>query len=114
MSIILMICLLSVFLLFVISISPEKLLEFRQCPCQHLCLFFVHAIKHFHDHLLVEHPMMEKHYIQWILIETNFGTHCRSLTPEDKPEAEFFLADGEKLIAVYEYCNLHGLWKAEA
>ena len=62
----------------------------------------------------VEHPMMEKHYIQWILIETNFGTHCRSLTPEDKPEAEFFLADGEKLIAVYEYCNLHGLWKAEA
>ena len=51
----------------------------------------------------VEHPMMEKHY-----------THCRSLTPEDKPEAEFFLADGEKLIAVYEYCNLHGLWKAEA
>ena len=25
----------------------------------------------------VEHPMMEKHYIQWILIETNFGTHCR-------------------------------------
>ena len=31
----------------------------------------------------VEHPMMEKHYIQWILIETNFGTHCRSLTPED-------------------------------
>lgn len=45
----------------------------------------------------VEHPMMEKHYIQWILIETNFGTHCRSLTPEDKPEAEFFLADGEKL-----------------
>ena len=59
MSIVLMICLLSVFLLFVISISPEKLLEFRQCPCQHLCLFFVHAIKHFHDHLLVEHPMME-------------------------------------------------------
>ncbi|MFZ2243363.1 MAG: desulfoferrodoxin family protein, partial [Blautia wexlerae] len=32
----------------------------------------------------------------------------------NKPEAEFFLADGETLTAVYEYCNIHGLWKAEA
>ena len=51
----------------------------------------------------VEHPMMEKHYIQWILIETNFGTHCRSLTPEDKPEAEFFLADGALIAETLEF-----------
>ena len=29
----------------------------------------------------------------------------------EKPEAVFDLA-GDKLVAVYEYCNLHGLWKA--
>lgn len=29
----------------------------------------------------------------------------------DKPKAEFKLADGEELIAAYEYCNLHGLWE---
>jgi len=30
-----------------------------------------------------------------------------------KPEAGFRLVDGEKALAAYEYCNLHGLWKAE-
>lgn len=29
----------------------------------------------------------------------------------DKPRAEFRIADGEELVVVYEYCNLHGLWK---
>ncbi|MGN1242889.1 MAG: desulfoferrodoxin family protein, partial [Candidatus Enterosoma sp.] len=28
-------------------------------------------------------------------------------------EADFVLADGEKPLAVYEFCNLHGLWKKE-
>ena len=34
------------------------------------------------------------------------------LQPEEKPEAKFVAADG-KAIAVYEFCNLHGLWKKE-
>ena len=55
----------------------------------------------------VDHPMTPEHYIQFIMIETNLGT------PDDKPHAEFVLQDGEKLAAAYEYCNLHGLWKAE-
>ncbi|HHX72771.1 MAG TPA: superoxide reductase, partial [Clostridiales bacterium] len=25
--------------------------------------------------------------------------------------AEFALADGDKAVAVFAYCNLHGLWK---
>ena len=33
--------------------------------------------------------------------------------PETKPEAVFALADGDEVEAVYEYCNLHGHWKAE-
>ena len=27
---------------------------------------------------------------------------------------DFKYADGDELVAAYEYCNLHGLWKAEA
>ena len=30
-----------------------------------------------------------------------------------RPEAVFKLVEGEKALAAYEYCNLHGLWKAE-
>ena len=61
----------------------------------------------------VEHPMVEAHYIQWIAIETTKGSQRKKLDYTDKPTAEFKLADGEELVAVYEYCNLHGLWKAE-
>ena len=56
--------------------------------------------------------MTDSHYIQWIVIETNKGCQMKKLTPQDKPEAEFLLVDGETLVATYEYCNLHGLWKA--
>ncbi len=61
----------------------------------------------------VEHPMIEAHYIQWISIETTRGSQIRKLQYTDKPRAEFVLAEGEALIAAYEYCNLHSLWKAE-
>ena len=61
----------------------------------------------------VEHPMMDAHYIQYIWLETDKGYQQKNLTPSDKPCAEFILADGEKAIAAYEYCNLHGLWKAD-
>ena len=59
----------------------------------------------------VEHPMLDVHYIQWIAVETDKGSQIKYLKPDEKPEAVFDLA-GEKLVAVYEYCNLHGLWKA--
>ncbi|MCI9447561.1 MAG: desulfoferrodoxin [Lachnospiraceae bacterium] len=61
----------------------------------------------------LEHPMLKEHYIMWIYLQTEQGGHLRVLSPEDKPEAEFVLAAGDKAIAAYEYCNLHGLWKAE-
>lgn len=62
----------------------------------------------------VEHPMTDAHWIEWIIAETNMGFSVRKLTPSDKPEAEFILSVGEELKEVYAYCNLHGLWKAEA
>ena len=61
----------------------------------------------------VEHPMVEAHYIQWIVLETEDGYQIKYLQPEAKPVAEFVLTEGSKVVAVYEYCNLHGLWKAE-
>lgn len=60
-----------------------------------------------------EHPMVEEHYIEWIAIETETGLQFKYLKPGGKPHAEFFLTQNEKLIAAYEYCNIHGLWKKE-
>lgn len=59
----------------------------------------------------VEHPMEDKHYIMFILLETDQGVRRKDLKPGEKPVAEFALLEGEKPVAVYEYCNLHGLWK---
>ena len=61
----------------------------------------------------VEHPMMEEHYIQFIVLETATGSQIKYLKPGEKPAAEFVLAAGDKAVAVYEYCNLHGLWVKE-
>lgn len=59
------------------------------------------------------HPMEEDHYIQWIEIETSRGVQRKYLKPGEEPKAEFSLT-GESLVAAYELCNKHGLWKAEA
>ena len=60
----------------------------------------------------VEHPMVEAHFIQWIALETNLGNQRKVLKPGEKPVAQFALLPGEKVIAAYEFCNLHGLYKA--
>ncbi len=60
-----------------------------------------------------DHPMEEDHYITWVYLETTRGGSLRVLKPGDKPMVEFVLSDGERPLAVYEYCNRHGLWKAE-
>ena len=60
----------------------------------------------------VVHPMSEEHSIEWIYLETDKGGQRKCLKPGEAPEAKFIIAD-EKPVAVYAYCNLHGLWKAE-
>ena len=60
----------------------------------------------------VDHPMLPEHYIQWIYLQTEDGGHRKALEPGQAPKAVFALTEGEKPVAVYEYCNLHGLWKA--
>ena len=62
----------------------------------------------------VEHPMLPEHHIAFIILETTEGAQKKFLSVDGKPEAKFVLAEGEKVVAAYEYCNLHGFWKAEA
>lgn len=60
----------------------------------------------------IEHPMLEEHYIEWICLVTCCGIQWRPLKPGDEPKACFRIKSSEKVIAVYEYCSIHGLWKA--
>ena len=60
----------------------------------------------------VEHPMLDAHYIEWILLVTKEGRQRKTLKPGEKPVAVFSLTAGDEVVAAYEYCNLHGLWKA--
>lgn len=57
----------------------------------------------------VPHPMTNEHYIQWIAIVSDEGIERINLSPSDKPEA--FFCDKNN-VDIYEYCNLHGLWKS--
>lgn len=61
----------------------------------------------------VEHPMTEEHLIQWVYLQTTSGGQRKILTPGTAPSVTFALTDGDKPVAVYAYCNLHGLWMAE-
>ena len=61
----------------------------------------------------VAHPMTAEHYIPWVALETETSASVEWLQPEQAPEVVFALAEGQKPKAVYAWCNLHGLWKAE-
>lgn len=58
----------------------------------------------------VPHPMLPEHHIVFIYVETEEGGIRIDL--KDKPEAEVCICNARP-IAVYEYCNLHGLWKTD-
>lgn len=56
----------------------------------------------------VIHPMEEKHYITFIVLVTNDKVIRIDLKPGDEPVAKLpYIKDS----IIYEYCNLHGLWK---
>lgn len=59
------------------------------------------------------HPMLEEHYIMFIYLETCSGGMLAKLKPGQEPKAVFEVPEGQEPKAVYEYCNLHGLWKAD-
>lgn len=60
----------------------------------------------------VPHPMMDKHYIEWIEVSDETGVVARKfLKPNDQPSAFFPSLEGK--VTAREYCNIHGLWKSE-
>ncbi|NLO46109.1 MAG: desulfoferrodoxin [Clostridiales bacterium] len=60
----------------------------------------------------VDHPMIEEHFIKWICLQTKQGNQRKFLNPGEKPSAVFLVTEGDEVEAAYEYCNIHGLWKA--
>lgn len=57
------------------------------------------------------HPMTTLHNIRFVCLETSVGGVIRYLNDDDPPEVCFRF--NGKPIAVYAYCNIHGLWKAD-
>ena len=60
----------------------------------------------------VNHPMAEEHHIAWVYLQTCRGGQRKCLKVGSDPVVTFALCD-ETPVAVYAYCNLHGLWKAD-
>ena len=60
----------------------------------------------------VDHPMAPEHFIEWVYVQTEKGGLRKALKPGDAPNVTFCLGD-DKALAVYAYCNLHGLWMVE-
>ena len=58
------------------------------------------------------HPMTPEHHVSFIYLETEHGGQVKYLMPDQAPEA-VFVGCNDKPIAVYEYCNIHGLWKTD-
>ena len=61
----------------------------------------------------VAHPMTEAHLIQWVALQTEQGVQRKVLAADSAPTVTFALTEGDKPVAAYAYCNLHGLWKTE-
>ena len=59
----------------------------------------------------VAHPMTEEHYIEWVSLQTSSGNQRKALKPGAEPKVCFAICQGDKVEAVYAYCNLHSLWK---
>ena len=74
------------------------------------------VVTHLQDNIIkievgsVHHPMLPEHHIAFVYVETERGGIRVDL--KDEPVAVVHIGD-EKAVAVYEYCNLHGLWKVE-
>ena len=58
------------------------------------------------------HPMLPEHFIEWVYVQAENGGQRKAMKPGDEPYVTFCLGD-DKAVAVYAYCNLHGLWMTE-
>lgn len=58
----------------------------------------------------VLHSMSDVHHISFIALFTDRREIVKDVYPSGEPVAKFTLEPEEKVLEVYEYCNLHGLW----
>ena len=79
---------------------------------KHLPVVTVNGDKLSIDVGAVPHPMTPEHVIEWIYVQTARGGHRIGLAPDIAPEVEVCMGH-EKPVAVYAYCNIHGLWMTE-
>lgn len=61
----------------------------------------------------IPHPMLEEHYIKWIVLETDKGMYMHRFNSQDKPITKFTICNNEKPLRAYEFCNIHSLWKKD-
>ena len=61
----------------------------------------------------VPHPMTEEHAIQFVVLLYGSRTYMFKLEPGEEPKVRCTVKDNSLPVTVYEYCNLHGLWKAD-
>lgn len=59
----------------------------------------------------VLHPFTPEHHIEWICLVTKYGRQRKLIPVGKEPIVKFALLPDDEVIAAYEYCNLHGLWK---
>ena len=60
----------------------------------------------------IEHPMSTEHYIDWVCLETEDGFQFKKLNQSMSPHIYFNITKGDKIKAVYAFCNQHSLWKS--
>lgn len=60
----------------------------------------------------VIHPMSEEHHINWVYLLTDKGVYRHNFEIGASPVTTFII-NNEKPLAIYAYCNLHGLWLTE-
>ena len=58
------------------------------------------------------HPMLDEHHISFVYVQTELGGQRKCLKTGEEPKITFCVSN-DTPIAVYAYCNLHGLWKTE-
>ena len=61
----------------------------------------------------IAHPMTAEHSINFVYLETEKGLQRVELKSDQAPRACFALAEDDKPVAAYAYCNLHGFWKTD-
>lgn len=59
------------------------------------------------------HPMTAEHHIDWVELITSCGMQRKPLKAGCEPAVCFHLSDKETPLAVFAYCNVHGLWVTE-